>query len=216
MGMGIPGLADAPGWMVLIAVLQRVALSLLGISCGYLVMAMTLGESLRYRTLVAFALKRAWVSLVIVVTVAAITLLSSCLPFFGVIILSSWTFAASVVAGAERLGPFASIGRSITLARASAGPSLMMFLGIVVLTLLVRAITFAGPAVLLATLSMPEAVRVVVEQISSVLLILTPLLTACLAATAYLSMRTRAEGLDVRYRLVKWRMGESAGGIRAD
>ncbi|HTO01194.1 MAG TPA: hypothetical protein VL068_11010, partial [Microthrixaceae bacterium] len=68
-----------------------------------------------------------------------------------------------------------------------------------------------GPAVLLAMLSMPEPVRVAVEQLSSVLLILTPLLTACLASTAYLSMRTRAEGLDLDYRL-----GETGGATYAE
>ncbi len=199
--VGVAGVGGGSGWTLVPFLLQRVAQAMLGVSCGYLIMAMTRGEAPGYRSVLGFTLKRIWVAALIVVLVAMLVAVGGLLAIFGTLLFASWTFVASVVAGAERLGPFASVGRSISLSRANAGPALMMFIGVSVVTLLIRAITFVGPAILLNSLGMPEVVRVTVEQLSMLLLLVAPLLTSTLAATSYLSMRTRSEGLDIAYRI---------------
>ncbi|MGB3412641.1 MAG: hypothetical protein WBA45_15770 [Microthrixaceae bacterium] len=198
---GVAGVGEWSGWMFLPFGLQRVALSMLGVSCGFLAMAMIRGETPSYRTVLAFTLKRCWMAVVIVVAVAALMVFGTFLAMLGAVLFGSWTFVASVIAGAEQRGPLSSVGRSISLSRANGGQSLMMFVGIIVVTVLVRTITYAGPALLLTYLGMPEGLQLLVGQLSALLLLIAPLLTACLATTSYLSMRTRSEGLDLQLRM---------------
>lgn len=210
LAMGFSGAGDGSGWVLITFLLQRVAQSLLGMSCGYLAMAMIRGESPGYRSVLGATLKRLWVAPVLLALVWMLLGVGLFVAGVGVLLFASWTFAASVVAGAEQLGPFGAFKRCFSLSRTCAGPAMMFLFGIGFLGLMVRGITYVGPAVLLEYLGMPEAVRVIVEQLSMLLLLVGPMLTACLVTTAYLSMRTRSEGLDLMYRISS-QLGDADG-----
>lgn len=187
-------------WAVFTVALQAVALSILGICVGYLVSRLLEGEDVGFRTLVGVGARRSWIGLLIVPLAFLFRLPFLLIPVVGFVIGDAFVFVASIVAGAEGLRPIAALGRNLRLTRRAFGPALVMALGSLCITQVVRISLYAGPVTLVAMFSPPEGLLVVISQLASLLQLVLQPLTACLAASGYLLLRARVEGIDLDHR----------------
>jgi hypothetical protein len=190
-------------WVIVTLTLQALALSVLGLCVGRLVAGLLRGEDPDFRTLAAYGARRSWVALVIVPLAALTRVVLSCIPVVGFVAGDALVFVASIAAGVERLGPIAALGRNFRLTRAQFGPAAVLAVGSICITAIMRLSLYAGPAVLVSGFDPPEAVLVVVEQLSSLIQLVVQPLTACIAAAAYLLLCARVEGLDLTRRLAE-------------
>jgi hypothetical protein len=188
------------GWSWLIVVLQSLALSVLGLCVGHLVQRLVAGADASFRELMSLALRRGWVALAILPLTFVIRAPLSCIPL-GFLAADALVFTTSVVAGAERLGPWRALRRSIALSRRAFGRMLAVVLGGLLISQLLRISFYSGPVALAANFSTSGAVLTAVGQAGSLVVLVAEPLTACIAARAYLDLRCRNEGLDLRLRL---------------
>ena len=197
--MFLLGSGDSWSWAILAA--QTVALSLLGLCVGHLAASAARGVDVSFREMGRLALRRWWVALVIVVLTALPRALLSCIVFpVGWLLADALFFIASSVAGAEGVGPWRAVTRSVSLTRARFGNALVICLGSLVISQVLRISLTVGPALLLASFALPEAAVGVVARLGTVVLLLAEPITACIAARAYLDLRARHEGLDLQLR----------------
>lgn len=202
-GAGIVDAGGGPGgWeeSVLLPALRVLALSLLGIGVGRLAALWLEGRDATYGQVVGFVVRRAWAAPVICVLGLSVKVAFGLLGGITYIFGEALVFIASVVAGAEVLGPFAAIRRSIRLTRSAYGVALVVAIGGTVLTLVLVTALLVGPTWLLAAYSVPEAVLLVASQLGSLVVLVTWPLTACVSARAWVELRCRVEGADIRRR----------------
>lgn len=191
---------EESSWALLLIPLQAIALSLLGIAAGTAATAWRDGRDPSTGGLLRAALARTWTAVVIVALTGLAALLASCAPGVGYLLVAPLFFTASIVAGAERLGPLAALGRSITLARAAYGRALAMATGSLVLTQVVRFSCWLGPVALAGLLGAGEGLLVPMERIGGLVVVVVEPLAAAFALSAYLDLRCRVEGLDLELR----------------
>ncbi|MDQ2677206.1 MAG: hypothetical protein M3Y51_00575 [Actinomycetota bacterium] len=197
--MFLLGSGDSWSWAILVG--QTVALSLLGLCVGHLAASAARGVDVSFREMGRLALRRWWVALLIVVLTALPRALLSCVVFpVGWLLADGLFFIASSVAGAEGVGPWRAVTRSVSLTRARFGNALVICLGSLVISQVLRISLTAGPALLLSSFALPESVVGVVARLGTVVLLLAEPITACIAARAYLDLRARHEGLDLQLR----------------
>ena len=197
--MFLLGSGDSWSWAIVAA--QSVALSLLGLCVGHLAAAAARGIDVSFRELGRLALRRWWVALLIVVLTAAPRALLSCVVFpVGWILADAFFFIASSVAGAEGVGPWKAVTRGAALARGRYGNAVVICLGSLVISQVLRLSLTAGPVLLLASFALPESVIGVAARLGTIVLLLAEPITACIAARAYLDLRARHEGLDLQLR----------------
>jgi hypothetical protein len=187
-------------WSWTLVVLQSVALSLLGLCTGQLASRRLAGEAVSFGFLGSFALRRSWVAVVILPVSFVVRAPLSCIPL-GFLLADALLFMSSVTAGAEGLGPVASVRRSMALARGAFGPVLVVVTGALVISQVLRISFYAGPVLLIGSFDPGDAVLAAVGQAGALVLLIAEPLTACIAARAYLDVRARREGLDLRLRL---------------
>jgi hypothetical protein len=188
------------GWSWVVILLQSIALSLLGLCVGHLASRLSEGDDPAFGALAALALRRGWVALLIVPISLAIRLPLSCIPL-GFLLGDALVFLSSVVAGAEGLGPWRSVRRSISLTRRSFGSMIAVVLGGLVISQLLRVSFYTGPVLLAGTFTADDAALTAISQAGSLVVLVAEPLTACIAARAYLDLRCRHEGLDLRRRV---------------
>lgn len=193
------GGSAGPEELVLVA-LRVLGLSLLGIGVGHLASRWLEGTDATYGQVVRFVARRAWVAPVVCVAALAIKATAALLGGLTYVLGEALVFIASVVAGAEVLGPFAAVGRSIRLTRSAYGVALVVAAGGTLLTLLLVVALVLGPTWLLSAYSVPEGVLILVSQLGSLVVLVTMPLTACIAARAWVELRCRVEGDDLRRR----------------
>ena len=186
--------------VLVVAGVQLVALSILGLCTGHLAMSLARGEDPGLRELGALALRRSWVALLIVPLNAAVHGLTGC--FFGVgwVLGDALVFLSSVAAGAERLGPWQGFRRSWNLTRPQYGRALVISFGALCISQVIRWSLSFGPTVLLTSLDPASRLVGLFTALSSGVLLLTEPLTACIAARAYLDLRCRRDGVDLALR----------------
>ena len=189
----------SPGIWLTIA-LQSVGLSILGICLGHLVAQLLAGRDTSFRDLCRLGFTRSWVALVILPLALLVRLATAFIPIVGLLIGDALVFVASIAAGAERLGPIGGLRRSIGLSRAAFGPAMVLAFASVLLTQIVRISLYAGPTVLVSTFVAPEGLLIAIEQLAALIQLVVQPLTACIAASGYLLLRTRVEGLDLDHR----------------
>lgn len=200
IGPQVMQLGDASGWSWLVVALHSGALSVLGLAVGRLVVRMADGGDASFRELLALAARRSWVALLIVPIALLVRAPLSCIPL-GFVFGDALLFVASVVAGSEGLGPWRSVRRSISLTRQSLGRMVGVSLGGLVLSQLLRLSFYTGPMVLAASFGANDAVLTVIAQAGALVVLVAEPLTACIAARAYLDLRCRHEGADLRRRV---------------
>ena len=189
------------GWALVVALLQSFALSVLGLCVGHLVVRMVDGGDASFRELMSVALRRSWVALLIMPLTFLVRAPLSCIAVIGYVLGDALVFTTSVVAGAERLGPWRAFRRSLALSRRSYGPMLAVSFGGLLISQMLRISFYAGPVLLAANFSTSEAVLTAVAQAGALVVLVAEPLTACIAARAYIDLRCRNEGADLRRRL---------------
>jgi hypothetical protein len=197
----------ATSWGLLFVVLDSAALFVLGMAAGHLVDGWLAGRDDPFGTVLGAVARRIWVVPIVVVVGAVAKTAAACFGGVGFFLVDALFLVAGPVAGAERTGPFATIGRSVRLAKGAYGQALAVSVGGFAITFVLRFALALGPFVLLASLSLPEQWAVVAGQASSVTLLVTMPLTACIAARTHVDLRCRVEGLDLVRR-------EEARGLR--
>jgi hypothetical protein len=188
------------GWVLVFVALRALALFVLGIAVGHLVQGWSEGRDPGFGEALRFAASRCWVAPVVVVVAAGVKMAGACLGFVGWFLGDALFFIAGIVAGAERTGPLATIGRSVRLTRSAYGLSLVVCVGGFVIAQVLQVALTVGPLLLLTWFQPPEGWMVAAEQAASLVLLVTVPLTACIAGRAYVELRCRAEGLDLRRR----------------
>lgn len=184
----------------LVMALQLVALSVLGLCVGHLAIELACGRDASLSELGSVALRRGWVALLIVPLNALVHGPALCFAGVGWIIGDALVFLSSVVAGAERRGPWSSFVRGMSLTRAEFGRALAISLGGLCLTQLIRLSLSFGPTVLITSLAPGSSLATMFGALSTGVLLLTQPLSACIAARAYLDLRCRRDGLDLVLR----------------
>lgn len=191
---------DTPyGPFVLVA--QSVALSIVGLATGIVLRAALERRSVTTRTVISSSFRRTWTALAITTLSAVLYLLTSCVPFIGLVVAGAATFTASIVAGVEGVGPVRALRRSANLAGSSGMFAAGLFIGGMFVLLLVRFILSLGPFALVAMMGLPDAVSSILLTATGVTLVILQPLTATMAAAAYLALRVRAEGIDLWDRI---------------
>lgn len=180
---------------------QSVALSALGIATGMILRGLLEGHVIATRRLLGATVRRIWVALVIGVLTLVVYVITSCMPVIGIVAAGSLTFTASIVAGSEDVGPWRAMRRSWALATASLGFAMGLFIGGVVIQWIVRITLLLGPLLLAAMLSLPDGAWSLLFSLVGVTSMVLQPLTATMAAAAYLALRIRSEGLDLRERI---------------
>jgi hypothetical protein len=181
-GMAILGGASTSSSFGLVfAAVRVVVLSFLGMTVGVMVAELLRGRLLSGRQLASRAARRWWVAALIPLLTIPVKSVGFCLVYVGWFLLDSLLMCASVVAGAEGAGPLRSFGRSWKLARTSYGVALSVSIGGFVLML--------------------------VQQVASLVLLVTQPLTACIAGRLYVELRCRGEALDLERRRVAQGLG---------
>lgn len=192
----------------LVVLVQSVALSMVGIAAGMLVGATLEGNVVGSRTVIVSVLRRAGTAFAITVLGLLVHLVTSCVPVVGLLAAGTATFTASVVAGAEGVGPWRALRRSLELAGANPVFAGGLFIGGLSILTLVRIILMLGPLALVAMMGLPDPVVSALMNLTGTALVVLQPLTAAMAAAAYLALRVRAEGLDL------WERTVSIGGAR--
>jgi len=191
-------LSGASGAAALVIVfLQAVALFLLGMAAGHLVSGWIDGRDDPFGTVLGAVARRAWVAPIVVVVALVVKSAAACFGGVGFFLADALFLAAGPAAGGERLGPFATIGRSVRLARSAFGTALAVSFGGFVITTVLRMSLLLGPAALVLMLGLPDVWITVAQQATSLVLLVTLPLTACIAARVHVDMRCRARGLDL-------------------
>lgn len=194
-------LASGDSWSWFIVAAQTCALSILGLCVGHLAMQAALGRDVTSRELRRLALRRSWVAVLIVVLVAVPRGLLSCVTLLlGWLLADAFFFVSSSAAGAEGLGPWKAVVRSGQLTRARFGNAILICLGSLVVSQILRLSLTAGPALLLSSFGLSDLVVGIVSRLGSLILLLAEPITACIAARAYLDLRARRDGLDLELR----------------
>jgi hypothetical protein len=201
------GAGTSSGWTFLVVGLQSCALFLLGMAAGHLVEGWLAGRDDAFGTVVGAVARRAWVVPIVVVVAVAAKTAAACAGGVGFFLVDALFFIAGPVAGAERTGPFATIGRSVRLAKGAYGLALAVCFGGFAITFVLRFALSLGPMALIALIGLPDEWLIVLEQASALTLLITMPLTACIAARAHVDLRCRVEGLDLVRR-------EEARGLR--
>jgi hypothetical protein len=195
----LDGGATPWGWAIV--ALNGLALSVLGLCTGARVRAWVDGVDPGGRELAALVLRRGWVCAVVApagwLVAAPFTL---CGFGVGFVFGAAFVFVASTVAGAESVGPIRALSRSMSLTRANYGRCVVIVVGTLGITQLLRVSFTLGPAALVALLGGTEDLVVWSQRLSSAVVVLVEPLTACIAARAYLDLRCRSEGLDLERR----------------
>ena len=190
------------GWALVVAVLQSFALSVLGLCVGHLVVRMIDGADASFGELLALAARRSWVALLIMPLTFLVRAPLTCVVFgVGFVLGDALVFTTSVVAGAERLGPWRAFRRNLALSRRAYGPMLAIAFGGLLISQMLRISFYGGPVLLAANFSTSDAVLTAVAQAGALVVLVAEPLTACIAARAYLDLRCRNEGADLRLRL---------------
>jgi hypothetical protein len=175
--------------------LGPLTLSLVGVGMGYLVSAWYAGNDPTAADVLRRVLRRSGVALVVftivhIAELAGFAMLA--LPGLAVMALS---VVASPVVGAEDLGPFASFGRSWTLA----GRRFFPVLGLTMLTGLV--VTVIGQVLLALPTTfaflLGDSGWILLAVGGSVVGLLTTAMQASTATLIYIDLRVRTEGLDL-------------------
>lgn len=195
---------------LLLLALHAVALGLVGMAAGHLVASWLEGRDPTYGQVVAAVGRRVWVAPVVVVAGLVVKVPFVLLGGFGFVLGDALVFTAAAVAGAERLGPFGAVRRSIRLARHDYGLAVVVALGGLVLTQVLQSALVLGPLWLVSTFSPPEGWLVAVGQLGSLVVLVTMPLTACIAARTWVELRCRVEGVDLRRRGVRLGLVEPA------
>ncbi|MCB1255718.1 MAG: hypothetical protein KDB26_01340 [Microthrixaceae bacterium] len=201
-GVAIAGIADVATYEPFILLAQSLALSILGLCSGHMTAALIERRASQFGETIRFGLSRIWVAAGIVVLSAGVYLVLSIVPVVGWLIAGSFTFIASVIAGAERLGPWMAIRRNIAFGRSRNSPAINLYLGGLVLLALTRAVLLAGPVALVFVLGGPESLIEALASASAILLVIVQPLTATFASSAYVMLRIRSEGMDLEQRIV--------------
>lgn len=176
---------------------QACALFLLGMAAGVLVDGWLDGRDIAFGEVVGAVARRCWMVPIVIVAAGVAKWSAACLGLIGFFLVDALVFVAGPVAGAERVGPFATIGRSVRLSRATYGNALAVCFGGFIITSVVRVALAVGPIALVQMLGLPEGWFLVVDQVGSLTLLITLPLTSCIAARAYVDLRCRAEGFDL-------------------
>jgi len=195
------------GWNLVFVVLASFALAWLGIAVGAQVAAWVDDTDLTFGRAARYATARWWVAIVLTVITLCIKVPALCAFGIGWFFVDAFVFIAAVVAGAERLGPFAAIGRSFSLTRRWYWRALAVATGGAFITLVFQLVVLAGPALLLSALGLPEDWVLIAQQLGSLLVLVTAPLTACIAARAWVDFRCRSDGTDLDRRLVDRGLG---------
>jgi hypothetical protein len=180
--------------------LQVIALSVLGMCVGHVVAQEHQGHPVNGAELARFAWSRSWVALLIVPLNAVPHGLGLCLAGVGWVLADAMVLCTSVVAGAERLGPWRAFTRGLALTTSNYGRALGVSVGGLVMTQLIRLSLSVGPSWLLLQLVPGSPVVPLLGAMSTAVLLLTQPLSACIAARAYLDFCCRREGLDLAQR----------------
>ena len=199
--LGPQGLGGGGGQLV-VALVRAVALFVFGVAVGHLVDAWLRGEDRTAGQALVAALRRCWVAPVVVAVTLSAKLALACFGGLGWFLADALFFAAAVVAGVERTGPFATIGRSFRLSRGAYGLALVCVFGGWVISQLLQLALTLGPLLLVASFQPPEGWVLALQQLASLVLLVTWPLTACVAARAYVELRCRTEGFDLVRRQV--------------
>lgn len=191
------------GWNLVFVLLGSCALAWLGIAVGAQVAAWAEDTDLTFGRVLRVAAGRWWVAVVLAVVTWCIKVPALCVVGVGWFFADAFVFIAAVVAGAERLGPFAAIGRSCSLTRRWYWRALAVATGGAFITLVFQLVVLAGPALLLSALGLPEDVVLIAQQVGTLLVLVTAPLTACIAARAWVDFRCRSDGSDLDRRMVE-------------
>jgi len=184
-------------WSTLFLVLLAGATTWVGMVVGVLVASWWQGVDLSVTRAAQAAGRRWWVVPVLTAVTLAIKVPATCFLGIGFVVADAFLFTAAVVAGAERLGPFASVARSFDLSRRNIGVALgVVALGLF-LTLVIQLVVMAGPLLLGSALGIDGTAGLVVQQASGLVALVTVPLTACFAARAWVEFRCRSEGADL-------------------
>jgi hypothetical protein len=194
------GSSSSFGWVF--AALRVLVLSFLGLTVGIMVQELLGDRLLSGRRLAARAGRRWWVAAVVPLLTVPVRSVGFCLVYVGWFLLDALLMCTSVVAGAEGLGPLRAFGRSWSLARSSYGTALAVSFGGFVVTSILQLALLLGPTFLVGMFTVSESVLVLVQQVASLVLLVTQPLTACIAARAYVELRCRSEALDLERRRV--------------
>ena len=194
------GSSSSFGWVF--AGLRVLVLSFLGLTVGIMVQELLRDRLLSGRRLAARAGRRWWVAAVIPLLTVPVRSVGFCLVYVGWFLLDALLMCTSVVAGAEGAGPLRAFGRSWTLARSSYGTALAVSVGGFLVTSILQFALLLGPAFLVGMFTVSESVLVLVQQVASLVLLVTQPLTACIAGRTYVELRCRAEALDLERRRV--------------
>jgi hypothetical protein len=189
------------GWNLIFVLLGSCALAWLGIAVGAQVAAWVDDTDLTFGRVLRYAAGRWWVALVLAVVTWCIKVPALCAFGIGWLFADAFVFIAAIVAGAERLGPFAAIRRSCSLTRRWYWRALAVVAGGAFITLVFQLVVLAGPALLLSALGLPEDWVLIAQQLGSLLVLVTAPLTACIAARAWVDFRCRSDGTDLDRRM---------------
>lgn len=201
IGPAIFLMASGDSWSWFIVVAQSCALSILGLCTGHLAMQAAQGRDVSSRELRRLALRRSWVAvLIIVLTAVPRGVLSCVMVVVGWLLADAFFFISSTAAGAEGLGPWKAVVRSGQLTRARYGNAIMICLGSLIISQVLRLSLTAGPALLLSSFGLSDLVVGVAARLGSLILLLAEPITACIAARAYLDLRARRDGFDLELR----------------
>jgi hypothetical protein len=201
-GAGVVGVGSSD-WVSVTIALQAIALSLLGIGVGHMVARLLDGDDTSLRELLGVLARRCWVPLVMLPLALLIRVVLIWIPVVGFVAGDVLVFLASIIVGAERVGPIAALGRNAQLVRSESGAAIAMSLGSLAITMVLRLSLYVGPVALLASLGPPEGVLVVASQLGALVQLVIQPLTATIAASAYLLLRCRVDGLDLELRRVE-------------
>ncbi len=181
--------------------LQALALFFLGMAAGHLVDGWLGGRDDPFATVVAAVARRAWVAPLVLVVALPAKAAATCFGGAGFFLVDALLFIAGPLAGAERIGPWATIGRSVSLAKGAYGSALAICFGGFAITSVLRFALTLGPLALVSFLGLPEWFAVLADQIGSLTMLITMPMTACIAARAYVDLRCRVEGFDLSRRM---------------
>lgn len=203
VGPAVFSVGGGAAWSWAIVAAQAVALSALGIAVGAATVAWSERRDPSWSELVAVAVRRSWVAATIVVLSMVIKLPLACFALVPWLIGDALVFTASVVAGAERTGPWRALRRSIALSWRELGRALVIVTGGLVITQVLRVSFSAGPATIVAIVDPSATAVVFAERLGAIVGVVVEPLTACIAARAYVDLRCRVEGADLTRRRVE-------------
>ncbi len=199
--------SSSSAWAVLFAVLGAVGTTWIGLAVGAAAAAWIAGDDPTWSELVVGALRRAWVAPVLTLVTLSIKLPAACLLGVGFLAADAFVFTAAVIAGGERIGPFAAVGRAFDLSRRSYGRALGICVGGLAITVVLQFVVLLGPFTLVSSFGVGGTVATVVSQAAGLVVLVTVPLTACIAARAWIDLRSRAEGVDLLARATERGLG---------